>query len=238
MGEKLNTEPSKKLYSVLAQWSAEAALAGDLHVVQAADVCWSLVLETCPPSAPHTQQKAWRFSFEPRMAAELWEQWPPCTTILELNVLCYKNTQPCLRVMHQRKQPARLPVASSVVTCLFTTAGRRWLKINVVLYCCSVSSPSCHHDSFRAGARLAVCLAARWLCCAGCAPAPFPTGPGMVALVAWVVAVLFLVLSWVSLQVLSKCLLRRPLSEGLVPCGNRELDSMNLGGFFPTQDIL
>ena len=60
----------------------------------------------------------------------------------------------------------------------------------------------------------------------------------MVALVAWVVAVLFLVLSWVSLQVLSKCLLRRPLSKGLVPCGNRELGSMNLGGFFPTQDIL
>lgn len=72
MGERLNAEPSKKLCSVLAQWSAEAVLAGDLHMVQVADVCWSLALETCTPSAPLTQQKASPFSFEPQMAAELW----------------------------------------------------------------------------------------------------------------------------------------------------------------------
>jgi len=56
-------------------------------------------------------------------------------------------------------------------------------------------------------ARLAARLAARRLGRAGCAPAPLPTGPGTVALVARVVAALLLLLSWVSLQVPSKCLL-------------------------------
>jgi len=57
---------------VLAQWSAEAVLAGDLHMVQVADICWSSLLETCLLSALHAQQKAWAFSFQPPMAAEPW----------------------------------------------------------------------------------------------------------------------------------------------------------------------
>lgn len=56
-GERLASEPSKKLCSELVQWSAEAVLAGDLQLVCVTGVVWSSVL--------HSQQKAWCFSFPP-----------------------------------------------------------------------------------------------------------------------------------------------------------------------------